>query len=38
MDFSNHQIKKLQERVKELEEEKDHIQKELSDALQDPCT
>ena len=38
MDFSNHQLKKLQERVKELEDEKDHLQKELSDALQDPFT
>ena len=38
MDFTNHQFKQLQERIKELEEETDHLQKELSDALQDPFT
>jgi len=38
MDFSNFQIRKLQTQVKELEDEKAHLETELSDALQDPFT
>lgn len=38
MDFTNHQFKQLQEHVKELEEETEHLQKELSNALQAPFT
>jgi len=36
MDFSNFQIRKLQAQVKELGDEKTHLETELSDALQDP--
>ena len=36
MDFSNFQVKKLQERIKELEEANSHLETELSDALKDP--
>lgn len=38
MDFSNHQIKQLQERIKELEDNNAQLEKELSDALKDPFT
>jgi hypothetical protein len=36
MDFTNHQVRGLQARIKELEDEKSHLQTELSEALQAP--
>ena len=36
MDFTNSQVKKLRERIKELEDANAHLETELSDALKDP--
>ena len=36
MDFTNHQMKQLQARVKELEDDKANLESELSEALQAP--
>lgn len=38
MDFTNHQLKQLQEQINELKDEKEYLQEELSNALQDPFT